>query len=350
MVHHPRDVVLHHPHQRLVVVGVDGLHVGHEDRQLQHVLVHGPREMRVQQVPVVHRLAHDAADEMEVAEVVRTEDVGAGVGLIGEVGADRVGEETDVGVEHLTRKAEEPLTRNTPSVNAFLALEGDGEPSPHLLGSTWSDLVEAVLQQRISTHRDTDGVVSPPLTPAPYLAAEVGPLVVEVEELREADEGGERRGEERRHLPTERVEDVSVSLGKVDEGTDHHRLVDRDTLSLCSFCRLRLVRLRTRDTSRRTRRSRDELQLSFAEVLEGTGGSGPVGHEERLHEWQQPRHGRRNRGAPTSLGLDTAEGRHEAAQYLPQRRQPHPGQLVSSRRFSSLGLGLVLRFFGRDSL
>lgn len=66
-----RDVVLEHPLEVLVVVGVDRLDILERYLCAQHVLVERPGEVGIDQLAIVERLADDVADELEVVEVGR---------------------------------------------------------------------------------------------------------------------------------------------------------------------------------------------------------------------------------------------------------------------------------------
>jgi hypothetical protein len=105
-VQHVGDVVVQHPPQIFEKGGVHGLDVLVAQRRAQHVLVEGAREVRVDGLPRVQRLAHHAPHELEKIEVV-----GAarrvrlhhrvGVGLEGGAALGHGLEQRERGVEHL---------------------------------------------------------------------------------------------------------------------------------------------------------------------------------------------------------------------------------------------------------
>mmetsp|Transcript_17729 Transcript_17729/g.28304 ORF Transcript_17729/g.28304 Transcript_17729/m.28304 type:complete len:314 (+) Transcript_17729:167-1108(+) len=65
------DVVLADPFEALVVRRIDGLDVRKRGLHAQHVLVEGACEVRVEELLVVDGLPDEAADELEVVQVVR---------------------------------------------------------------------------------------------------------------------------------------------------------------------------------------------------------------------------------------------------------------------------------------
>ena len=64
------DVVLEHPYERLVVLGVDRLEVVVVDGLAEHVLVDGAREVRFEDALVMECFPDDATDELEEGEMV----------------------------------------------------------------------------------------------------------------------------------------------------------------------------------------------------------------------------------------------------------------------------------------
>ena len=94
-------------------------------RRAQHVLVEGAREVGVDQLPVVQRLAHHPPHEAEVVQVADAAvvlHVAVGVGLEGGAALGHRHEQRQVGVEHLARHHLVPLARHAARVNALLAL------------------------------------------------------------------------------------------------------------------------------------------------------------------------------------------------------------------------------------
>ena len=86
------------------------------------MLVERAREVAVEELVVVDGLCDDVSDKLEVIQVLGV-DVGQGVGHVRHAVAGRGLEEGVVGVEHLPRNDDVPLSEETPSVLALLPVK-----------------------------------------------------------------------------------------------------------------------------------------------------------------------------------------------------------------------------------
>ncbi len=140
-----RDVVVEHPLQGAVEIGIHALHVGEDDRLAQDHLVQGSDEEGVQEAPVEDGKAHHAADEFEVIKMLGV-DARVRIDLQGIVVVRRVLEETVERIEHFVGKKEEELARETTVVEAVLAVELDHEALLQIGGGLPGYLSERVLE------------------------------------------------------------------------------------------------------------------------------------------------------------------------------------------------------------
>mmetsp|Transcript_11800 Transcript_11800/g.27095 ORF Transcript_11800/g.27095 Transcript_11800/m.27095 type:complete len:256 (-) Transcript_11800:931-1698(-) len=253
--------------------------------------------MRVEKLAVVDGLAHNPPDKVEVAEVVRAEDVRPRVRLEGQVAAHAVSEQANVGVEHLARQHQEPFSRYTTGIDTLLALEGHAQAALHLVGCAGRDLVEGVLKERGAPHTDAHCTMPHTLVAAAHVAAEVPSLVVEVEELREPDERLQARGEEGGGLANEGVEKEAVSLSELCECCSGSLLLRRQLGGIRSRRLLLVVQapqffqLWSLLSSNTTSASRRSGGLS---LCHSRRRARPIGHKKRFHQGEQAGQHRRD--------------------------------------------------------
>ena len=252
--------VLQHVHQALVVVRVERLHVVVVERYVQHVLVKRPGEVRVNQIPVVHGFTDDPPDELEVGQV-RLVDAGVAERLVRAVAGRRQLEQRLVGVEHVPGEEHVPLAGDAAGVDALLAGELNRQPAPQLRRFEVLELHERVGEHLLAVDLRADRAVvrSPHLLALrePFqLAADVRPLVVEIQQARLLQHEAQAAVEQPGLRPDQRVDHRAVLVGKVPHARHPARPV---------FVRARVrLLLRHRREIRRGTRSRGIRRVSPA--------------------------------------------------------------------------------------
>mmetsp|Transcript_7909 Transcript_7909/g.21999 ORF Transcript_7909/g.21999 Transcript_7909/m.21999 type:complete len:321 (-) Transcript_7909:2972-3934(-) len=143
------EIVLQDELEILVIVGIDGFHIVMCRFHSQHVLVKASSEVRIEQIPIGDRLAHNPTDETEVMKMVRV-DAAVGIRLEGTsiLGGRKQG---IVGIEHLLGQNGKEFARETSGVNALFVAEGDAKAASHLFGVADRQLVVGVLKHMFTS-------------------------------------------------------------------------------------------------------------------------------------------------------------------------------------------------------
>mmetsp|Transcript_83973 Transcript_83973/g.186422 ORF Transcript_83973/g.186422 Transcript_83973/m.186422 type:complete len:221 (+) Transcript_83973:459-1121(+) len=158
-LHDIRDVVIQHPLQVREVFWIERFQIRRNDLSPEHVLVEAAREPRLQVVAIVDRFADHATDKLKELEVVPV-DIRHWVRMVGASLASGLHKECVVRVEDLFGQSTVPLLPDAPSVNALLALELDLNLRPHLLASSYAQLVVGVHENLVASHTQADGLVT----------------------------------------------------------------------------------------------------------------------------------------------------------------------------------------------
>ena len=171
-----RNVVVQHPLQRPMEIGIHTFHIRQADSLSENHLVQSANEEGIQESPVEDSQTDNPTNELEVVEMLRV-DAGVGVDLKRVVVVRRVLEQAVERVEHLVREEEEELARETAVIETILAVELDHQPFLQIGSRLPRNFRERILENVRSPDLD---VTLPRHDPHSRLRAEVDELPPEV--------------------------------------------------------------------------------------------------------------------------------------------------------------------------
>jgi len=208
-----RDIILNNPPQVLVEVWIQRFDVVIRDRDAEHVLVEGSREIRFHLHIVPECFAHEPANEAEVRQVLG---IHAAVWIWLERPSTRVAraEESILRIEYLPRQDGEPLPCWSASINALLPLEVDIQSALDLVAALPMQLLVRIVEYIVSSDVHSQDVAPIRLFALFDRCPEVLPLVVEVDKTRRLQEGLQACVEQARIASHKRIDSCSVPFGK----------------------------------------------------------------------------------------------------------------------------------------